>query len=139
MANIKQVYGAISPAINFGTALSGLANGSDSLSDAVDNSTNAYLAMDLELSFSWAGADTGTADIYLAASADGGTTYADETVLSNLLFIGSVTANGTTATEKVIRVEQLPQHFKIHVVNNGGTGALAASTVKYSGLYLSNA
>jgi len=142
MATIKQTF-ASSASVGFTTnALNSAASDSEKLSDEVDNSTNKYLAVDLEINLNWlTGTPDGTADVYLVASADG-TTYADKAEKANLLFLTSVTPDSATNTNtvtKVIRVEQLPQKWKLLVVNTD-TLALGASgnTVNYVGADLTN-
>ena len=143
MATIKQVYAA-SAVVGFVTnAINSAATDVPKLSDEVDNSTNKYLAIDLELNFNWlTGTPDGTVDVYLAASADG-TTYADDAETANLLFLASVTPDSATNTNtvtKIIRVEQVPKKWKLLVINTD-TLALGATnnTVNYVGVDLSNA
>ena len=143
MATIKQVYAA-SAVVGFVTnAINSAATDVPKLSDEVDNSTTKYLAMDLELNFNWlTGTPDGPVDVYLVASADG-TTYADDAETANLLFLASVTPDSATNTNtvtRIIRVEQLPQKWKLLVINTD-TLSLGASnnTVNFVGADLTNA
>ena len=141
MATIKQDYAA-SAAVTI--SLNSLASGTAVLSSEIDNATaNKYLAADIEINANWAtGTPNGTLDVYLVKSADG-TTFADTAELSNLTFLCSVTPDSVTNTNtvtKVIRVEQLPNKWKI-LAKNTDTLALGASgnSINYVGVSLTNA
>jgi len=135
MATIKQVYDATAnTAGSWSTLLDGLTSGSVSTSGAEDNSTNKFLAMDLEIKVvAGAGHTSGTFDVYLVRSAD------NSDFSSDPLFLTSVILAASTTSTKVIRVEQLPKYFKFYVDNNSNDALGTGSALVYYGVDLSNA
>jgi hypothetical protein len=66
------------------------------------------------------GATTGTVDFYLIESTDG-TNYSIPNELGNLLFVGSVEMNGTTAVKNdKLQFTDRANNWKLHAVNNSG-------------------
>lgn len=136
MANIKQVYNASTPVVWSGVDFATLGDTLSATSDAIVNSTDAFLSADLEIELTAGATATGTMDIYMSKSEDG-TNYTTSE-LANHLFLTSVTPTASTATRKVIRIEQLPRGWKIVAENNIGS-AITAGSMAITGLYLSNA
>ena len=112
------------------------------LSDAIDNSTNKYMLVDLELVLASA-AFTGTDSIvefFLVPSVDG-TNYGDWTgnvttdeQENQQYFVGSVTTSGATAAQRLIlRNVVLPDGlYKWGVRNKSGVAfAASANTLKW--------
>lgn len=102
--------------------LTSLADGSGADSSAIDNSSDKFIDADLTIKSNGTASSTGLLEIYLLASNDN----TDFTDSANAKLIGTVLMNGTTAVKKVIRIYDLPKHYKIRVVNNSGA-ALSAT------------
>ncbi|MFY4731306.1 hypothetical protein [Nitrospira sp. BLG_2] len=122
MATAKQVYTANQTVT---ITLASLANGSTAVSNAIDNSTNGFLAAEFQIKITTGTiAGTPTVSVYILRSVDGGTDYDDSTNINNPELMRQIsTPAATTAYTSSVRVESLPQFFKIMVVNNTG-GAL---------------
>lgn len=102
--------------------LSSVSNGSSATSSAIDNSTNKFLSANVTVKFKTGAsgtATTGTVNVFVARSADGGSTYDD-----GKAFIGSIAAiaNATTYTStfSTEQIGPLGSHWKLVVVNNSG-------------------
>jgi hypothetical protein len=102
-----------------------LANGGTAVSSAIDNSTNGYLSAEFQIRVrTGTVAGTPTVTVYILRSIDGGTDYDDSTNVNNPEVLRQIsTPTATTTYTSSIRVESLPQYFKIMLVNNTG-GAL---------------
>jgi len=138
MASIKQAFGTAAILAFSGTAINALTDTSSTLSDEVDNSTDAMLAAEFEVKLDGAAGCVDTVDLYMARSMDG-TDFSDEALLSNLLFMGSVTMNGVAAVTKVFRIEQLPVKYKVLVVNESAGTLSGTCEIYQRGTYLTNA
>lgn len=130
--DIKNKYGTNNQAVT--CSLASLGNGSAEQSTAIDNTTNLFDAIIFFLKVK-SGASgtlsTGAVNVYIAGSADGGTTYAENagatdaaitlTVPPNARFVGSmnVVANATTYY-KDFYITDLPDHYVIIVENQTG-------------------
>lgn len=139
MATIKQVYDTTDNTVTI--TLNSLALGTSVLSSALDNSTDKFLAIELEMEITGVNAGNGgTVDLYLIRSNDN-TNFSTTSELGNAQFIGSLTQNGTTLARKFFRVEQVPAYFKILAKNTDTTYALGSSgnSLSYRGVDLSNA
>lgn len=112
------------------------------LSDAVDNTSNKYTVVDLEIalgSAAFTGTDSGI-EVYIVPSVDG-TNYGDWTgnVTSdeqenNGYFVGFVTTSGATAAQRLTlrNIVIPPGLYKYGFRNRGGvTLAASANTVKW--------
>ena len=113
------------------------------LSDAIDNSTNKYIMVDLELVLGSASFPVATDNIvsfYLVPSVDG-TNYpnwvgniATEVQENNIHFIGSVTCSDATEAQRlVLRAVSLPPGlYKYGVRNRAGVAfASSGNTLKW--------
>lgn len=116
--------------------LASLANGGTAVSNAIDNSTDGFLSAEFQIRIrTGTVSGTPTVSIYLLRAVDGGTDYDDSTNTNNpeLMRQMSLPASTTTYTTSV-RIESLPQFYKIMIVNNTG-GALDSTAgnhyVKY--------
>lgn len=122
--------------------LASLANASSAVSSAVDNSSNKYLEalIQVKVRTNAAGTSaTGVTNVFLVRSADGGTTYDDNTRV--LLGTLPTNANGTTyiGTFSTAPVGALGTHWKAAVENRsgaaldstGGNHAVVFAGVKY--------
>lgn len=120
-----------------GQALASLADDEwTDLSDEIDNSTNKYIQVDLELVLASA-AFTGTdsiVEVYIVPSVDGtnypnwtGNVTSDEQE-NNQYFVAAITTSGATEAQRaaVQRVPVPPGKYKYGLRNKGGV-ALAAS------------
>jgi len=136
MANLKPVFA--SEATSQSTGLNSLADTSSNSSSEIDNSSNKYLDMQFNIEMAAAAANTGVCTLYLSEGAATGKTSTTVN-LSNMRRIGDVQLNGTTVVRKTFFVENMPEFWKSHIINNSG-GALASSanTVKYVGINYEN-
>lgn len=103
--------------------LASLANGSNAVSNAIDNSTAKYLSalVRVKVRTNAAGTSaTGSCSVFLVRSTDGGTDYDDAT--ATLLGVIPAVANATTyaRTFSTEQVGPLGSHWKVAVVNNSG-------------------
>lgn len=103
--------------------LASLGNGSSATSNAIDNSTNKFLAALVRVKVrtnATGTAATGSCSVFLMRSTDGGTDYDD----ANGAFLGALptVANATTYTRTFATesVGALGSHWKVAVVNNSG-------------------
>ena len=126
------------------TELNSLANGSaSSASAAIDNTTNLDLFMDVELSVAAQGSARSAGaivSVFMVASLDGGTTYADvNTSVAELVAVFPLDA-ATTARVAVRRGIPLSGGLFKLVALNGTGQAFAASgnTVRYRTYSLTN-
>lgn len=139
MADVKIAYQAAQSLTV--TGLSTLANGSNAISDAVDNTTNKFLDYLVEVS-----ATVGTVSgnkrflVYATSSVDG-TNYSDSSDVSNMKLLGIVNApsNSTAYRSPAFSVASafggtIPNHFKIVVRNDSGA-AFTAGSAQYRGTY----
>jgi hypothetical protein len=102
--------------------LSSLATAGTATSSAIDNSTNKFLSANVTVKVKTGAASTsatGSWSVFVARSADGGSTYDD-----GKAFIGAIStiANATTyiSTFSTESIGPLGSHWKLVVVNNGG-------------------
>lgn len=103
--------------------LASLTNGSANVSSAIDNSSTKYLEALIQVKVKTGAsgtAATGLTNVYLVRSADGGTTYDDNTRV--LLGTLPTVANATTyiATFSTAPVGALGSHWKVAVENRSG-------------------
>jgi hypothetical protein len=117
------VSAAITDSNTITATLNSVATNTFVTSSAIDNSANLYVNARIQLKWKTGAAGTsatGYVNVYLIASADGGTTYDD----NNKLLIGQlpVIANATTyiGSFSTAPFGDLPSHFKIGVENQGG-------------------
>ena len=129
-------YGTNTALTGWSTALASVAASGTSTSGSVDNSTNKYPACKMEIELDGDNASSaGSVDLYLQESTDGGTAFSTSGDTSDMRYIGSVQLNGTTLVRKVIDVGNLPQYWKVYVVNGDATYGLGANTViSYQGI-----
>lgn len=111
------------------------------LSDAIDNSTNKYVTVDILLALGSA-AFTGSGssvEVYVVRSVDGtnygswaGNVTADEQE-NNQYFVGSVTTSGATAAQELIlsNVVVPPGLYKIGLRNRSNATLAAANTISF--------
>lgn len=117
------------------TELNSLANGSQSaVSSAIDNATDLYQYMELELVLASL-IPTGSPYclVYLVKQIDG-TNYEDLTTSASHLVIASLPMSTATAAKRIIVANILipPVAFKLAVQNQAGPAlAAAANTLKY--------
>ncbi len=115
----KQVYTANQTVT---ITLASLADGATAVSNAIDNSTDGFLSAEFQIRIT-TDTPTGvpTLSIYLLRSIDGGTTYDDSTNVNNPELMRQIsTPNAATTYITSVRIESLPQYYKIMVVNNTG-------------------
>lgn len=126
----KQIYTANQSVT---ITLASLANGSTAVSNAIDNSTNGFLSSEFQIKLKTGTVSgTPTVSLYLLRAADGGTVYDDSTNTNNPEFIRQIsTPSSTTTYINSVRLESLPQFFKIMVVNNTG-GAFDSTAGNFS-------
>ena len=119
MATIKQQFDTSADTITV-TGLNSLSNGATATSNAIDNSSDLFLSADLEITLKSSASETDVVSIYLLGSNDNSTwsTSAAAENEANMLFLGNVKLNGTTAVVRLLRVDKLPKYWKVHFVND---------------------
>lgn len=104
--------------------LASLADGATATSSTIDNSTTKYLHCDLQMKMrSGAGVSgSGTVTLYILRSADGGTTFDDIGVNTDIFGIFNVPDNSTDYVFSVdtSTIGILPEYWKLTVLNNTG-------------------
>ncbi len=118
----KQVY---TPNQSVTITLASLANGSTAVSNAIDNSSNGFLSSEfqIKLKTGTVSGPTPTVSMYLVRTVDGSISgnYDDTTNTNNPELIRQIsTPSSTTTYIASVRLESLPQYFKLMVVNNTG-------------------
>lgn len=115
----KQVY---TPNQTVTITLASLADGGTAVSNVIDNSTDGYLSAEFQIKITTdTVAGVPTVSVYILRSVDGGTDYDDSTNVNNPELMRQIsTPSSATAYTSSVRVESLPQYFKIMVVNNTG-------------------
>lgn len=149
MATLKEQLGS---ATLITVTLASLASGSWRQSNFVDNSSNLFMDIFVQLDVKTGATAAGTVDIWSYASIDGGTTYSDgatgtdsaftPTASPNLVFVGSVNTPAVT-TSYVSRQfslafaygGSLPQRWGLAIKNTNG-GALDATEGNFLKQYL---
>src|SRR5690242_6348031 len=93
-------------------------------SSAIDNSTNLFIGADIQTVFKTGASGvsaTGTIEVHLLRSADGGTTYDSAVSMNPATLLGIVNANANattyTFTFSTDLIGQLPDKFKIAIYN----------------------
>jgi hypothetical protein len=134
MSVLKPLYVSNNNAAFF-TGLGTLANGSIVWSTDIVNTSNLFLDILVAGKFTTGSSGvlaTGTVNIVIAASADGGTTYT--TIAANGKLLNIIAANSASTTFVLDSTSvanlyggQLPEHFKIGIVNNSGAAFTSAS------------
>lgn len=120
MADFSRKFDAAADTVT--VTLTSLGDGSGADSSAIDNSTDKFIDMDLEVKTNGLAGSVDLLEVYLLASIDN----SDFTDAANAKLIGVVQMNGTTAVKKTFRVFDLPLHYKIRFVNESGA-ALSAT------------
>ena len=134
MATILQSYGT-NATLTMDNTFATLANGAVSKSDEIDNSAG-HLVDDLQISCTTETTPTGTVDVYTMRANDTGD-YPSTDQLGNLNFLMSLdTSAATPLTNK--RMEQLPEFYKVVVVNDSGF-ALSGAVMEHQVADLTNA
>ena len=116
------------------TELNALADsGTATTTTEIDNSSNLYLDARIDVDIAAAGAATGYVALYML---EGQTTgILSTTQKANMRFIGDIQLNGTTDVNKSFFVQNMPEFWKGHVINNGGAGLqTSGSTIKFTGI-----
>lgn len=134
MTTVTQGYGA-NAAVNMTPALTGLTNGSISISDEIDNSAG-HLNDDIEIIGTTDAGATGGVDVYYIASNVTGV-YASTDVVNNLKPLTSMDITGS-APKEFERITQLPEFYKLVVINKTGV-TLGTTTLNHKVADLSNA
>ena len=154
MADLKAKYGA---STEITITLASLANDGQRQATAVSNATNLFLDALIGGKVKTAAsgvAATGYVDLYLAVSADGGTTYSGDASgtdgayagkQTNLIFLGRVAANANDTTYEFAGRSvaaacngAMPQHWTVVVDNQTGaalSATAADSEVHYQGVH----
>lgn len=128
MADYKQAF-ATETSLTI-TGFSTLANGSTATSDAVDNSSNLYDEIVLELKVGGTAAATAWLDVRIYASVDGGTDYSSWT--TPYLSLPSIDMSVDNPVYHARFVP--PQRWKVAIKNNTGA-ALDVGSGSYQGVY----
>jgi len=134
---IKPLYNANNQPVTF-SGLDSLADQSTVFSAVIDNTANLDLDALLSASFvTGSGTSaTGTINIVVAASADGGTTFPTDPTACKLLGVINANVDGSTfvldaASIAALYGGQLPPYFLIGIINNTGTTLGAGNRVFY--------
>jgi hypothetical protein len=150
----KASYGSSNQALTISAAQS---NNQQSVSTAVDNTSNLFLDALVMCNMTSAGSGTsttGTVNVYAAGTSDGGTTYSDGVGASSatvtltsppnvrLIGICNVVANSTSYKCGPYSVAAafggvLPDHWSIVLENKTG-GTTSSQACNYQGLYVQN-
>lgn len=145
-APIKLLYGSATPIT---CTLSGLATGAAQQSTFVDNTTNLFIDMVIQLKIVYPNsAPTGNVSIYIAPTLDGtnydgGATgsdgsYSYATLGSNLPLIFNVLPiqNGTqySTNSMTFNMGYVPPKFAVILTNNSGFTLSAGSSLQYVGI-----
>lgn len=134
MATITQTFGTNAGLIMDNTFAT-LADGAVSKSDEIDNSSG-HLVDDIQLSCTTDATPTGTIDVYYMGANDTGD-YPTTDQVGNMIFLMALDNSASTPLINR-RIEQLPEFYKIVVINNSGT-ALASAVIEHQVADLSNA
>lgn len=118
--------------------LASLANNGTAVSNAIDNSSNGFLAGEFQIKLrTGTVSGTPTVSVYLLRTVDGNTAgnYDDSTNTNNPELLRQIsTPSSTTTYINSWRIESFPQICKIMVVNNTG-GAFDASGSNFYIIY----
>lgn len=154
MATVKPSYPATGTALT--CTIASLTNNSQRQSTAVDNTSNLYEDVTVQLvtkTASSATSATGVVNVYVLTSSDGGTTYGENAGASDaaitltappnafLLFSLNTVANSTTYKSDAYSIKQalgfMPDHWVLVVENKSGATLDATGgnhSLKYAGL-----
>lgn len=127
-----------------GSDIVGLTNGARATSNAIDNTTNQYDAVDIEIKFKLGSSgvlSTGSVRIGILGSSDGGITY--ENFLSNNRFIATITGRifDDSSIIQIFKLTNIPQFWKLGIHNKTGAtfdSTIANFSVFYAGVYNAN-
>jgi hypothetical protein len=154
MSDVKTAYGTSNQSITI--TITSLTNGSAQQSTAVDNTSNKFLDVLVQLIIKSAGSSTsatGSVNVYAYGTADGGSHYSDSATGSNgsitltappnmrLIGVINVVANSTTYVGGPFSVAAafggiLPDHWGIVVENkSGATLDASVGSAFYQGTY----
>jgi len=131
MAILKPSYSVVSTLTIPGLAT--LANTASATETAEhDNTTDLFVDVEINLTFTTGAAGTSTVDVYVL---DGIATGVISTTAktSNMRRLGSVELNGTTAVAKTLTYNDVKPFWKLHFINNSGA-ALTSETVTMRGV-----
>jgi len=133
MADTRVTYTA--PVTVLSTTLNSLANGAVVTSAEQSNATTKHVGLIVAVELAAATSATGVVRVFLAA---GPATSKTATTAStnNLIFVGSVTVNGTTVVRSTFPpLLNPPQFYTVHLINNAGQSlASSANTVQVVGI-----
>lgn len=100
-------------------ALNSAADGADVLSNELNNSANLFLDSDLEINLKGSNAaEAGSVAVYMLR----GNATGEVEDTGNATRLGTVYLNGTTAVRKVVRVQHLPNFYKLRAVHSSSGG-----------------
>ena len=133
MADILQSYGTNTSLTV--TNLATLGDGLKATSNEIDNSAG-HLSADIQFVSDTDATPDATVDVYYMRANDIGD-YPSVDQLGNLIFLMALDNEATTPLVNR-RIEQLPEYFKIVVVNETGA-ALANAAIEYQFADLTNA
>jgi hypothetical protein len=137
MASVKWLAGGSNPVSLITTALNSLTTTGTATSGALDNTSNLYMYVDLQLLITYGTNPTAGSVIecYISRSVDGGTNY--EVAAAPAGIVGAFVLAATTSAQYCVIPGVLvpPGFYKIHLVakTTGQTAAASGNTV--TGLY----
>lgn len=128
MADFKQAFGAEVTITT--TGFSTLGNGSSMTADAVDNSTNLYDEIVIEIKVGGTAATTAWLDVRILAAVDGGTDWSSPTTPYLILPAIDMSVDNPVYHARFVP----PQKWKLYVKNNTGA-VLDVGSASYQGVY----
>lgn len=138
MAVINQIYGAVTTLTI--TGLGTLPNGNSATSPSVDNTTNLFLDVQVEVVFATGSAAvaTGTLEVWAKESIDN--TDFDDDSNDTLVAVAVLAAAGVQTRKRIVHLApvfggSVPPYWQLRIRN--ATGApLTSASVAYRGVYL---
>jgi len=133
MADTRVTYTA--PVTVLSTGLDSLANNGVDTSAEQSNASTKHVGLIVAVELAAATSATGFVAVYIAAGPATGKT-ATTASTNNLIFVGSVTVNGTTVVRSTFPpLLNPPQFYTVHLINSAGQAlASSANTVQVVGI-----
>jgi hypothetical protein len=138
MATITLGYGATTTLTV--TGLGTLANAASAISATVDNTTNLFVDVQVELVFATAAGATATGTVEIWAKASIDNTDFDDDPNDKLAAVAVLAAAGVQTRKRIVNLAAVfggtvPPYWQLRIRNATG-GAFTSATVSYRGAYL---
>ena len=138
MAVINQIYGTTTTLTV--TGLGTLANGSSVISATVDNTTNLFLDVQVEVVFATAAGATATGTLEVWAKESIDNTDFDDDSNDTLIAVAVLAAAGVQTRKRIVHLASvfggsIPPYWQLRIRNATGA-ALTSASVAYRGVYL---